>query len=161
FNSFAMAKSKVRIGESKKFVKPTEPPKVSHALEDYLKTIYQLAEESQPVIAARIAVETGVSPSTIFYDLAAAGARRLRDHQRPQGNPSHFRRQNGGRENRAAAFFDRALSHRSPRARLGEGASGGAPAGARDLAGRGRTAGDLAQQSHHLSARQSDSRRAC
>jgi len=46
-----------------------EAPKVSHALEDYLKSIYQLAEESQPVIAARIAAETGVSPSTIFTTL--------------------------------------------------------------------------------------------
>jgi len=43
--------------------------KMTHALEDYLKSIYQLAEESQPVIAARIAVETGVSPSTIFATL--------------------------------------------------------------------------------------------
>ncbi len=41
-----MLKSKVRIGERKKFVKATEVPKVSHALEDYLKSIYQLAEES-------------------------------------------------------------------------------------------------------------------
>ena len=64
-----MLKSKVRIGERKKFVKATEVPKVSHALEDYLKSIYQLAEESQPVIAARIAAETGVSPSTIFTTL--------------------------------------------------------------------------------------------
>jgi len=46
-----------------------EEPKVSHALEDYLKSIYQLGEESQPVIAARIAAETGVSPSTIFATL--------------------------------------------------------------------------------------------
>jgi DtxR family Mn-dependent transcriptional regulator len=46
-----------------------EEPKVSHALEDYLKCIYQLAEESQPVIAVRIAAETGVSPSTIFSTL--------------------------------------------------------------------------------------------
>ena len=43
--------------------------KITHALEDYLKSIYQLAEESQPVIAARIAAETGVSPSTIFATL--------------------------------------------------------------------------------------------
>jgi DtxR family Mn-dependent transcriptional regulator len=43
--------------------------KITHALEDYLKAIYQLAEESQPVIAARIAAETGVSPSTIFATL--------------------------------------------------------------------------------------------
>ena len=64
-----MLKSKVRIGERKKFVKATEVPQVSHALEDYLKSIYQLAEESQPVIAARIAAETGVSPSTIFTTL--------------------------------------------------------------------------------------------
>lgn len=44
-------------------------PKVTHALEDYLKSIYQLAEESQPVIAARIAAETGVTPSTMFATL--------------------------------------------------------------------------------------------
>lgn len=46
-----------------------EAHKVTHAVEDYLKSIYQLAEESQPVIAARIAAETGVSPSTIFTTL--------------------------------------------------------------------------------------------
>jgi DtxR family Mn-dependent transcriptional regulator len=46
-----------------------ESPKITHALEDYLKSIYQLAEESRPVIAARIAAETGVSPSTIFTTL--------------------------------------------------------------------------------------------
>jgi DtxR family Mn-dependent transcriptional regulator len=46
-----------------------EPPKLSHALEDYLKAIYVLMEESQPVIAARIADETGVSPSTMFATL--------------------------------------------------------------------------------------------
>lgn len=46
-----------------------EAPKLSHTVEDYLKSIYQLAEESQPVIAARIAAETGVSPSTIFTTL--------------------------------------------------------------------------------------------
>jgi DtxR family Mn-dependent transcriptional regulator len=46
-----------------------EEPKITHALEDYLKSIYQLAEESKPVIAARIAAETGVSPSTIFTTL--------------------------------------------------------------------------------------------
>jgi DtxR family transcriptional regulator, iron-dependent repressor len=64
-----MVKSKVRIVERKKFVNGADAPKVSHALEDYLKSIYQLAEESQPVIAARIAAETGVSPSTIFTTL--------------------------------------------------------------------------------------------
>jgi len=62
-------KSKVRIVESKKFVKPMEEPRTTHAIEDYLKSIYQLAEEAQPVIAARIADETGVSPSTIFSTL--------------------------------------------------------------------------------------------
>jgi DtxR family Mn-dependent transcriptional regulator len=46
-----------------------EAHKITHAIEDYLKTIYQLAEESRPVIAARIADETGVSPSTIFATL--------------------------------------------------------------------------------------------
>ena len=46
-----------------------EAPKVSHALEDYLKAIYQLSEETKPVIAARLADETGVSPSTIFATL--------------------------------------------------------------------------------------------
>ena len=46
-----------------------EAPKITHVLEDYLKAIYQLAEESQPVIAARLAAETGVSPSTIFATL--------------------------------------------------------------------------------------------
>jgi len=37
--------------------------------EDYLKAIYTLAEESQPVIAARVAEEIGVSPSTMFSAL--------------------------------------------------------------------------------------------
>jgi DtxR family Mn-dependent transcriptional regulator len=37
--------------------------------EDYLKAIYTLAEESQPVIAARVAEEMGVSPSTMFSAL--------------------------------------------------------------------------------------------
>jgi DtxR family Mn-dependent transcriptional regulator len=46
-----------------------ETHKVTHALEDYLKAIYQLSEEARPVIAARIAAETGVSPSTIFATL--------------------------------------------------------------------------------------------
>lgn len=45
-------------------------PKVSQALEDYLKAIYQLSEEATgPVIAARVAAETGVSPSTVFATL--------------------------------------------------------------------------------------------
>lgn len=46
-----------------------DAPKVTHALEDYLKAIYQLSEEGRPVIAARLADETGVSPSTIFATL--------------------------------------------------------------------------------------------
>ncbi|HUF43668.1 MAG TPA: metal-dependent transcriptional regulator [Verrucomicrobiae bacterium] len=46
-----------------------DTPKVTHALEDYLKAIYQLSEEGKPVIAARLADETGVSPSTIFATL--------------------------------------------------------------------------------------------
>ncbi|MDH3442647.1 MAG: metal-dependent transcriptional regulator [Deltaproteobacteria bacterium] len=46
-----------------------ESHKVTHALEDYLKAIYQLSEEAKPVIAARIAAETGVSASTIFATL--------------------------------------------------------------------------------------------
>ena len=44
-------------------------PKVTHALEDYLKAIYVLGGESQPVIAARMAAEAGVSASTIFATL--------------------------------------------------------------------------------------------
>jgi DtxR family Mn-dependent transcriptional regulator len=46
-----------------------EASKITYVVEDYLKSIYQLAEEAQPVIAARIAAETGVSPSTIFSTL--------------------------------------------------------------------------------------------
>ncbi len=43
-----------------------EPTSVT---EDYLKAIYILAEESQPVIAARVAEEIGVSPSPMFSAL--------------------------------------------------------------------------------------------
>ena len=46
-----------------------EAPKITQTLEDYLKAIYVLAEESQPVIAARMAAEAGVSASTIFATL--------------------------------------------------------------------------------------------
>jgi DtxR family Mn-dependent transcriptional regulator len=49
-------------------------PKISQALEDYLKAIYVLAEESQPVIAVRIATETGVSASTMFATLRRLAA---------------------------------------------------------------------------------------
>src|SRR3990172_7839403 len=46
-----------------------EHTKITTTVEDYLKAIYVLGEEAQPVIAARIAVEMGVSPSTIFSTL--------------------------------------------------------------------------------------------
>jgi DtxR family transcriptional regulator, iron-dependent repressor len=48
--------------------------KMSQALEDYLKAIYVLADEAQPVIAARIATETGVSASTMFATLRRLAA---------------------------------------------------------------------------------------
>ena len=50
------------------------PVKMSQALEDYLKAIYVLADEAQPVIAARIATETGVSASTMFATLRRLAA---------------------------------------------------------------------------------------
>src|SRR6187200_1250097 len=59
----------VRIVERKKFVNSMTGSKLTHTLEDYLKAIYVLAEEDHPVIAARLAAETGVSPSTIFATL--------------------------------------------------------------------------------------------
>lgn len=43
--------------------------KVSSATENYLMAIYALAEEAQPVIAARVAEEMGVSPSTMVTTL--------------------------------------------------------------------------------------------
>jgi DtxR family transcriptional regulator, Mn-dependent transcriptional regulator len=46
-----------------------DTPKISPAVEDYLKAIYVLGEEFQPVIAARVANEMGVSPSTMFSTL--------------------------------------------------------------------------------------------
>ena len=46
-----------------------EHAKITPAIEDYLKAIYVLGEEAQPVIAARVAVEMGVSPSTMFSAL--------------------------------------------------------------------------------------------
>ncbi len=42
---------------------------ITSVTEDYLKGIYVLGEESQPVIAARVAEEIGVSPSTMFSAL--------------------------------------------------------------------------------------------
>ena len=46
-----------------------ETVEVTPVIEDYLKAIYILGEEGQPVIAARIAEEIGVSPSTMFSAL--------------------------------------------------------------------------------------------
>jgi DtxR family Mn-dependent transcriptional regulator len=43
--------------------------KVTQAIEDYLRTIYALEEEVQPVIAARVAEEVGVTPSTMVSTL--------------------------------------------------------------------------------------------
>jgi DtxR family Mn-dependent transcriptional regulator len=43
--------------------------KVSPAVENYLVAIYALGEEFQPVIAARLAQEMGVTPSTIVTTL--------------------------------------------------------------------------------------------
>src|SRR5918994_1535081 len=43
--------------------------KISTATEDYLRTIYALEEEIQPVIAARVAEEIGVSASTMVSTL--------------------------------------------------------------------------------------------
>jgi len=44
-------------------------PRVTPATENYLMAIYALAEEIQPVIAARVAEEMGVSPSTMVATL--------------------------------------------------------------------------------------------
>ena len=46
-----------------------EHAKITTTVEDYLKAIYVLGEEMQPVIAARVAEEMGVSPSTMFSTL--------------------------------------------------------------------------------------------
>ena len=43
--------------------------KITPAIEDYLRTIYALEEEAQPVIAARVAEEVGVTPSTMVTTL--------------------------------------------------------------------------------------------
>src|SRR5215467_11340875 len=43
--------------------------KITQAIEDYLRTIYALEEEIQPVIAARVAEEVGVTPSTMVSTL--------------------------------------------------------------------------------------------
>jgi len=46
-----------------------ENSNISPAAEDYLRTIFVLGEEIQPVIAARVADEMGVSPSTMVMTL--------------------------------------------------------------------------------------------
>ena len=43
--------------------------RITPTLEDYLRAIYVLGEEAQPVIAARVADEMGVSPSTMVSTL--------------------------------------------------------------------------------------------
>ena len=43
--------------------------KITQVIEDYLRTIYALEEEVQPVIAARVAEEVGVTPSTMVTTL--------------------------------------------------------------------------------------------
>ena len=45
------------------------PAKITPATEDYLRTIYALEEEVKPVIAARVAEEVGVTPSTMVSTL--------------------------------------------------------------------------------------------
>ena len=47
-----------------------EAPKITQTLEDYLKAIYVLAEESQPVIAARMAAEDPADPATWTWTAA-------------------------------------------------------------------------------------------
>ncbi len=42
---------------------------ITSAIEDYLRTIYALEEEIEPVIAARVAEEVGVTPSTMVSTL--------------------------------------------------------------------------------------------
>jgi len=42
---------------------------ITPVIEDYLRTIYALEEETQPVIAARVAEEVGVTPSTMVSTL--------------------------------------------------------------------------------------------
>jgi DtxR family Mn-dependent transcriptional regulator len=46
-----------------------ETTKITPAAEDYLRTIFVLGEENQPVIAARVADEMGVSASTMVATL--------------------------------------------------------------------------------------------
>ncbi len=46
-----------------------EHSKITPAVEDYLRAIYVLGEDAQPVIAARVADAMGVSPSTMVSTL--------------------------------------------------------------------------------------------
>jgi DtxR family Mn-dependent transcriptional regulator len=46
-----------------------ETQKITPTAEDYLRTIFVLGEDTQPVIAARVADEMSVSPSTIVMTL--------------------------------------------------------------------------------------------
>jgi DtxR family Mn-dependent transcriptional regulator len=46
-----------------------EHAKITPTTEDYVRTIYVLGEDMQPVIAARVADEMGVSPSTMVVTL--------------------------------------------------------------------------------------------
>jgi DtxR family transcriptional regulator, iron-dependent repressor len=48
--------------------------KITSAVEDYLRTIYALEDEIQPVIAARVAEEVGVTPSTMVSTLRRLAA---------------------------------------------------------------------------------------
>lgn len=66
--------------------------KITPTVEDYLKAIYVLGEEVRPVIAARVADEMGVSPSTMFSTLRRLGnegyvriERRKEIHLTPKG----------------------------------------------------------------------------
>src|SRR5690349_7583156 len=88
-----------------------------------------------------------------IYDLAAAGARRLRHHQSAQRNPSYAGWQDGRRKNRAAALSHRAIPYRFAGARLGKGAPGSAPSGTCHLSGRRGAIGQVAEQSDDLSTR--------
>ncbi len=60
---------RIRLVENHLFVNPMNHTEPTPATEDYLKAIYLLAEESETVIAARVAEEIGVSPSTMFSAL--------------------------------------------------------------------------------------------
>jgi DtxR family transcriptional regulator, Mn-dependent transcriptional regulator len=60
---------KVSIYKENIFVNAMAKSKITPAVEDYLRTIYALEEEVQPVIAARIADEVGVSAPTMVSTL--------------------------------------------------------------------------------------------